>query len=216
MAPVDVYVGPKRKLLCDVMRDTTIKSIRARVAGGEEIVSVGRDTILQVPEYQEVQEIGEKGDEIHLPELVGGPMCVGLHRKPGIFTAQEAKYPEYAQPTLSKQGLPTGLVGRKVGFVPYQSFRDNEGADVALLQTPRYNSYLPRGNELALTQMVTWKVPEQSPEGNPMVEMFLDQWQEKYGTTMFRVDEITGQIYASKGKRLEKILEICVLKPIVG
>ena len=211
-----MYVGPKRELLYDVIRDTTIKSIRARVAGGEEIVSVGRDTILQVPEYQEVQEIGEKGDEIHPPELVGGPKDIGLRRKSGIFTAPEAKYPEYAQPTLSKQGLTTGLVGRRVGFVPYQPSMKSEGAEVAPLQTPRYNLYLPMGNELALTQMVTWKVTEQSPEGNPMVEMFLDQWQEKYGTTIFRVDEITGQIYASKGKRLEKISERCVIKPIVG
>ncbi|MCG8623945.1 MAG: hypothetical protein MJE68_18390, partial [Proteobacteria bacterium] len=67
-----------------------------------------------------------------------------------------------------------------------------------------------------MTQMVAWKTHTKSPEGNPMVEMFLDRWQDKYGTNIFLVDEVTGEIYIKRDGALYKIEEKCTKKPVVG
>ena len=72
------------------------------------------------------------------------------------------------------------------------------------------------GGGLALTQMVAWHVPDKSPAGNPMVEMLLDDWRDKYGSNISNVDMVTGQIFVKKGVELREIPERCSLKPLVG
>ena len=98
--------------------------------------------ILNVPEYQEEIEIGERGLSIHPPKLVEGPSDKGL-----------------------------------------RELRD---------------LYLPIGGGMAITQMTAWLVPDKGPEGHSMVQVMLDLWKAKYGTSFFNIDTVTGQVYVSE------------------
>ena len=69
---------------------------------------------------------------------------------------------------------------------------------------------------MAVTQMSAWHIPDKSPEGNDMIEIFVDSSGEKYKTNIFCIDTKTGQVYARKGKGLELIPEQCSTRPIVG
>ena len=64
--------------------------------------------------------------------------------------------------------------------------------------------------------MSAWHVPEESPEGHTMVQVMLDLWKTKYGTSFFNIDTVTGQVYTSKNGKITAIPEKCSFKPIVG
>ena len=51
---------------------------------------------------------------------------------------------------------------------------------------------VPLGGGLSITKLVAWSVSGLSPEGSPMVEIYLDLWKDKYGTNLFRVDITSG------------------------
>ena len=49
-----------------------------------------------------------------------------------------------------------------------------------------------------------------------MVQVMLDLWKAKYGTSFFNIDTVTGQVYVSKDGKMTAIPEKCSFKPIVG
>ena len=69
---------------------------------------------------------------------------------------------------------------------------------------------------MAITQMSAWYVPDKSPEGNSMVQVMLDLWKTKYGTSFYDIDTVTGQVYITKDGKRTAIPEKCSFKPIVG
>ena len=83
-------------------------------------------------------------------------------------------------------------------------------------RNPGFDLYLPIGSGLAITQMSTWYVPDKSPEGNSMVQVMLDLWKAKYGTSFYDIDTVTGQVYVTKDGKRTTIPEKCSFKPIVG
>ena len=67
-----------------------------------------------------------------------------------------------------------------------------------------------------MTQMMAWKVPGVSEEGNELIEIYFPEWEKKYGVNTFMVDAKTGQMYIFKKNKLQRIEECCSTKPIVG
>ena len=172
--------------------------------------------LFHVPEYKEQMEI-RRSENINPPPLVEGPSDEGLRK--GLLHPQ----PRYSINTLPEQlakGQQPVIGGKKVGFVPYHKedsvAGDGKGGLMPPPRTPGQDLYLPLGDGLALTQMVAWHVPDKSPEGNPMVEMLLDDWRDKYGSNIYNVDMVTGQIFVKKGIELREIPEKCSFKPLVG
>ena len=83
-------------------------------------------------------------------------------------------------------------------------------------KNPGFDLYLPIGGGMAITQMSAWYVPDKSPEGHSMVQVMLDLWKTKYGTSFYDIDTVTGQVYTSKDRKMTAIPEKCSFKPIVG
>ena len=169
--------------------------------------------ILNVPEYQEEIEIGEKGSSIHPPRLVEGPSDEGLREKAGELKYPIPQYSIYALPDQIRRGEQPRLGGQLIGFVPYK------GPTTATRGSPRnpgYDLYLPIGGGMAIIQMTAWYGPDKSPEGHSMVQVMLDLWKPKYGTSFFNIDTVTGQLYIIKDGELTEIPEKCSFKPIVG
>ena len=169
--------------------------------------------ILNVPEYQEEIEIGKRGFNIHPPKLVEGPSDEGLRERAGELKYPLPQYSVYSLPDQIRRGQQPRLGGKPIGFVPYKGPTSVTGGSP---RNPGFDLYLPIGGGLAITQMSAWHVPEESPEGHTMVQVMLDLWKTKYGTSFFNIDTVTGQVYTSKEGKITAIPEKCSFKPIVG
>ena len=169
--------------------------------------------ILNVPEYQEEIEIGEKGFSIHPPKLVEGPSDEGLRERAGELKYPLPQYSIYSLPDQIRRGEQPRLGGKPVGFVPYKGPTTVTGGSP---RNPGFDLYLPIGGGMAITQMTAWLVPDKSPEGHSMVQVMLDLWKTKYGSSFFNIDTVTGQVYISKDGEITAIPEKCSFKPIVG
>ena len=169
--------------------------------------------ILNVPEYQEEIEIGEKGSSIHPPKLVEGPSDEGLRERTGELKYPLPQYSIYALPDQIRRGEQPRLGGKPIGFVPYKGPTTVTGGSP---RNPGFDLYLPIGGGMAITQMSAWYVPDKSPEGHSMVQVMLDLWNTKYGTSFYNIDTVTGQVYITKDGKITAIPEKCSFKPIVG
>ena len=83
-------------------------------------------------------------------------------------------------------------------------------------RNPGFDLYIPIGGGMAITQMSAWYVPDKSLEGHSMVQVMLDLWKPKYGTSFYNIDTVTGQVYVIKDGEVTAIPEKCSFKPIVG
>ena len=169
--------------------------------------------ILNVPEYQEEVEIGEKGSSIHPPKLVEGPSDEGLRERTGELKYPLPQYSIYSLPDQIRRGEQPRLGGKPIGFVPYKGPTSVTGGSP---RNPGFDLYLPIGGGMAITQMSAWYVPDKSPEGHSMVQVMLDLWKTKYGTSFYDIDTVTGQVYIIKNGKITAIPEKCSFKPIVG
>ena len=151
--------------------------------------------ILNVPEYQEEIEIGEKGSSIHPPKLVEGPFDEGLWEKTGELKYPIPQYSIYALLYQIRRGEQPRLGGKPIGFIPYKGPTSMTGGSP---RNPGFDLYLPIGGGMAITQMSAWYVPDESPEGHSMVQVMLDLWKPKYGTSFYNIDTVTGQVYIIK------------------
>ena len=168
---------------------------RPPVEPAPELDGTKRPTILDVPALQEVPELGIKGTNIHPPQLVENLDSDNLRRKRGEFIQPK---PQYSIQTLAeqiKQGVhPETGGGGKVEFVPFKPLpKEGEkkapGTEIVPLpRTPGADLYLPVTEGLAVTQMMTWKVPGTSEEGNELIEIYFPEWEKKYRVNTFTVD----------------------------
>ena len=132
--------------------------------------------------------------------------------------AGELKYPLpqysiYSLPDQIRRGEQPRLGSKPVGFVPYKGPTTVTGGSP---RNPGFDLYLPIGGGMAITQMTAWLVPDKSPEGHSMVQVMLELWKSKYGTSFFNIDTVTGQVYKRKDDEITAIPEKCSFKPIVG
>ena len=169
--------------------------------------------ILNVPEYQEEIEIGEKGFSVHPPKLVEGPSDEGLRERTGELKYPLPQYSIYSLPDQIRRGEQPRLGGKLIGFVPYKGPTTVTGGSP---RNPGFDLYLPIGGGMAITQMSAWYVPDKSPEGHSMVQVMFDLWKTKYGTSFYIIDTVTGQVYISKDGKITAIPEKCSFRPIVG
>ena len=169
--------------------------------------------ILNVPEYQEEVDIGERGSSIHPPKLVEGPSDEGLRERTGELKYPVPQYSIYSLPDQIRRGEQPRLGDKSIGFVPYKGPMSVTGGSP---RNPGFDLYLPIGDGLAITQMSAWHVPDKSPEGNPVVQVMLDLWKAKYGTSFYDIDTVTGQVYVNRDGKRTAIPEKCSFKPIVG
>ena len=169
--------------------------------------------ILNVPEYQEEVEIGERGSSIHPPKLMEGPCDEGLRERTGELKYPVPQYSIYSLPDQIRRGEQPRLGDKPIGFVPYKG---PTSVTWGSPRNPGFDLYLPIGGGLVITQMFAWYVPDKSPEGNSMVQVMLDLWKAKYGTSFYDIDTVTGQVYVNRDGKRTAIPEKCSFKPIVG
>ena len=204
----------------EVLRDKCNLSRPLRVPGrGTQPTEVSEggtrvsSQILNVPEYQEEIEIGERSFSIHPPKLVEGPSDEGLKERTEELKYPLPQYSIYSLPYQIRRGEQPRLGGKPVGFVPYKGPTTVTGGSP---RNPGFDLYLPIGGGMAITQMTAWLVPDKSPEGHSMAQVMLDLWKAKYGTSFFNIDTVTGQVYVSKDGKITAVPEKCSFKPIVG
>ena len=169
--------------------------------------------ILNIPEYQEEVEIEEKDSSIHPPKLVEGPSDEGLRERTGELKYPVLQYSIYSLPDQIRRGEQPRLEGKPIGFVPYKGLTTVTGGSP---RNPGFDLYLPIGGGMAITQMSAWYVPDKSPEGNSMVQVMLELWKTKYGTSFYDIDTVMRQVYITKDGERTAIPEKCSFKPIVG
>ena len=172
-----------------------------------------RPQIVDVLEYQEQMEIGSGGVQVHPPKLVEGLLDDGLRNKMGELLQPQPKLSIYSLAEQLRQGIQPRIGRNPIEFVPYSG---NTEHDRESGHTPGYDLYLPIGVGLAVTQMMAWQMPTPSPEGNEMVGVMIELWQDKYGTALYHIDTVTSQVYISSNGGYEPIDEKFVFKPIVG
>ena len=63
--------------------------------------------------------------------------------------------------------------------------------------------YLPVAEGLVVTQMMAWKVPGISEEGNELIKIYFPEWEKRYGVNTFTVDTKMGQMYIFKNDKLQ-------------
>ena len=68
--------------------------------------------ILNVPEYQEEVEIGERGSSIHPPKLVEGPLDEGLRERTGELKYPVPQYSIYSLPDQNQKRGTTKVRGQ--------------------------------------------------------------------------------------------------------
>ena len=93
---------------------------RPPIEPAPEVNGVKKPTILEVPAFQEAQELGVKGTNIHPPQLVENLDDENLRRKRGELVHLK---PQYSIQTLAeqiKQGVHPEVGGCKVGFIPFK------------------------------------------------------------------------------------------------
>ena len=146
------------------VKEALLEPIRPPVEPAPELNGTKRPTILDVPAFQEVPELGIKGTNIHPPQLVEILDSDNMKRKRGELVQPK---PQYSIQTLAeqiKQGVHLEIGGRKVGFVPFkpppkEGERKAPGMEIVPLPwTPGADLYLPVAEGLAITQMMAWKV----------------------------------------------------------
>ena len=150
-----------------------------------------RRTILEVPQYQESDKWAGQKSEVHPPQLVAGPSDVSPDRK---LLRPQPKFSVQSFPETIARGENPRVAGKQLGFVPYKGPKTLEEAP----RTPGADLYIRLGEGMAVTQMSAWHIPDKSPEGHDMIEIFVDFWREKYKTNIFCIDVKTGQVYAQK------------------
>ena len=142
--------------------------------------------------------IGEKGSNIHPPKLVEGPSDEGLRERTGELKYPLPQYSIYSLPDQIRRGEQPRLGGKPIGFVPYKGLTSVTGGSP---RNPGFDLYLPIGGGMAITQMSAWYVPDKSLEGHSMVQVMLDLWKTKYGTSFYDIDTVTGQVYIIKDRK---------------
>ena len=198
---------------CNLARPLRVPGRGAQPTEVSEGGTTVSSQILNVPEYQEEIEIGKKGFSIHPPKLVEGPSDEGLRERTGELKYPLPQYSIYSLPDQIRRGEQPKLGGKPIGFVPYKGPTTVTGGSP---RNPGFDLYLPIGGGMAITQMSSWYVPDKSPEGHSMVQVMLDLWKTKYGTSFYNIDTVTGQVYISKDGKITAIPEKCSFKPIVG
>ena len=198
---------------CNLARPLRVPGRRTQPTEVSEGGTTVSSKILNVPEYQEEIEIGEKGFSIHPPKLVEGLSDEGLRERTGELKYPLPQYSVYSLPDQIRRGEQPKLGGKLIGFVPYKGLTTVTGGSP---RNPGFDLYLPIGGGMVITQMSAWYVPDKSPEGHSMVQVMLDLWKTKYGTSFYNIDTVTGQVYISKDGKITAIPEKCLFKPIVG
>ena len=178
---IDPYVRAKRGLDRLTSKKSIVRTLKVPKGHTQPEITEGgmevRSQIVDVPEYQEQMEIGSGGVQVHPPKLVKGLPDDGLRNKMGELLQPQPKLSIYTLAEQLRQGIQPRIGGKPIGFVPYPG--DTEHNREAG-HTPGYDLYLPIGGGLTVMQMMAWQMPTPSPEGNEMVGVMIELWQE-YG-----------------------------------
>ena len=126
------------------------------------------------------------------------------------------RYSVQSLPDQIRRGNQPEIGGQRVGFVPMKGGTEGEPIMFQSPRAPGADLYLKLEGGVAMTQLLAWKIPAKSPEGNELVEVYIPQWQDKYNTNVYVADTITGQMYVTRGDKYVAIDEKCATSPIVG
>ena len=75
------------------------------------------------------------------------------------------------------------------------------------LQLRGTDFYLPLGGQPRISEPKSWRAPIVTEWGNPGIYVQIDEWLPLYNGNIYVVDEVTGQMYLSKGEHLMQIAE---------
>ena len=74
-----------------------------------------------------------------------------------------------------------------------------------VLQLRGTDFYLPLGGQPRILERKSWRAPIVTEQGNPGIYVQIDEWLPLYKGNIYVVDEVTGQMYLSKGEHLMRI-----------
>ena len=75
------------------------------------------------------------------------------------------------------------------------------------LQLRGTDFYLSLGGQPRISERKSWRAPIVTEQGNPGIYVQIDKWLPLYKGNIYVVDEVTGQMYLSKGEHLMRIAE---------
>ena len=75
------------------------------------------------------------------------------------------------------------------------------------LQLRGTDFYLPLGGQPRISERKSWRGPIVTEQGNPGIYVQIDEWLPLFKGNIYVVDEVTGQMYLSKGEDLMRIAE---------
>ena len=215
-ASLDTIVSAGRGDQPSITKESLTVSTRPAmelIAGSE---GMHKKTIIEVPKFQEQQEVGSGKVGVHPPQLAGGGDDENLRQNLIQIMNPKVRYSVQSLPDQIRQGNQPEIGGKRVGFVPMKGGTEGEPIIFQSPRAPGADLYLKLEGGVAMTQLLAWKIPAKSPEGNELVEVYIPQWQDKYNTNVYVADTITGQMYVARENKYVAIDEKCATSPIVG
>ena len=150
---------------------------------------MGGDLLLNIPPCSMAEEPGEQSQSLFQPPMSDPEL--DLEHWHGVK-------PKVAGP------LTTQTIQEEARAAPTEE---------CALQLRGIDFYLPLGGQPRISERKSWRAPIVTEQGNPGIYVQIDEWLPLYKGNIYVVDEVTGQMYLSKGEHLMRIAETASHRP---
>ena len=151
--------------------------------------AVGGDTLLNIPPCSMAEGPGEQSQSLFRPPM--SDLEVDLERRRGAR-------PKVAGPQTTQTKKEEAKAA---------------STEERVLQLRGTDFYLPLGGQPRISERKSWRAPIVTEQGNPGIYVQIDEWLPLYKGNIYVVDEVTGQMYLSKGEHLMRIAETASHRP---
>ena len=151
--------------------------------------AAGGDTHLNIPTCSMAEEPGEQSQSLFRPPM-SDPELDLEH--------QRGARPKVAGPLMTQT---------------IQEEAEAASTKEHALQLQGTDFYLPLGGQPRISERKSWRAPIVTEQGNPGIYVQIDEWLPLYSGNIYVVDEVTGQMYLSKGEHLMRIAETASHRP---
>ena len=151
--------------------------------------AVGGESLLNIPPCSMAEELGEQSQNLFWPPM--------------------------SDPELDLECW-HGAKQKMAGPLTTQNIQEEARAastEERALQLRGTDFYLPLGGQPRISERKFWRAPIVTEQGNTGIYVQIDEWLPLYKGNMYVVDEVTGQMYLSKGEHLMRIAETASHRP---
>ena len=142
--------------------------------------------ILNIPPYASHDVRDDESLTLHRSEVVEPP---DIFQRPSWQGVRPKTFPQYSTRTMAEElGCATG--------------GESHPLEVKM------NFHLPLPRQPQLTDVLAWRAPALTEQGNQAIYIQIDEWINRYGMNIFVVDKITGRMYTKIESKLHSIPEI--------